>query len=516
MLSESARAESVSSTKRIARNTLLLYFRQILIMAVSLYTSRVTLAVLGISDFGIYNVIGGLVAMFTLVSGSMSAAISRFITIEVGKKSEGNIKEIFSTSLLIQIVISIIVIVLCEIAGTWFIFNKMNIPQERVTAGFQVMQCSLLTFVVNLLSIPYNAVIIAHERMSAFAYISILEVVLKLSVAFLLYISPLDKLIAYSILLFAVSLVIRLVYSLYCKRHFKSECTFSFSFNKSLFAEMRRFIGWAFFGNGIIVIKDYGTNILLNLFCGTAMNAARGVAGQVNNAAVSFVSNFMMAMNPQITKSYAEKDLSAMHALIIRGEKFGFFILLILFMLFAANRTYILGLWLTEVPAHTASLVVLILLYSLTETYTNPLVTGVLAEGDIRNYELSLTVIYALNIALSYALLKMDKAVECVFAFNIVFKMCVCVSLLVHSRRKYGFPIKQFIIGCALPTLSVFALCTAVVYGLHLYGAENLAQFVVQSAMNGVSCAVIIALVGMTKSERLFIVRAVKSKLRLA
>ena len=506
----------MSDTRRIAKNTLMLYFRQILIMLVSLYTSRVTLAVLGVSDFGIYNVIGGLVAMFSLISGSMAAAISRFITIEVGKKNETKIREIFTTSMLIQVAISLLVILLCEIAGSWFIFHKMNIPADRLTAGFWVMQCSLLTFVVNLLSIPYNAVIIAHEKMSAFAYISILEVGLKLSVAFLLYVLPMDKLIVYAVLLFAASLLIRLVYSLYCKRHFKNECALSFVFNKSLLGDMRRFIGWAFFGNGIIVIKDYGTNILLNLFCGTAMNAARGVAGQVNSAAVIFVSNFMMAMNPQITKSYAEKDFTTMHTLIIRGQKFGFFILLMLFMLVAANSSYILSLWLTEVPPHTANLVVLILLYSLTETYTNPLVTGVLAEGDIRNYELSLTVIYAINIAASYMLLKLNFAVEWVFAFNIVFKMCVCVSLLVHSRRKYDFPLRKFIKGCAFPTVSVFVLCCGAAYLLRMYGAKNIGELVLQSIVNCAICAVAIAAVGITKGERQFIVRIVKTKLKLA
>ena len=240
----------MSDTRRIAKNTLMLYFRQILIMLVSLYTSRVTLAVLGVSDFGIYNVIGGLVAMFSLISGSMAAAISRFITIEVGKKNETKIREIFTTSMLIQVAISLLVILLCEIAGSWVIFHKMNIPADRLTAGFWVMQCSLLTFVVNLLSIPYNAIIIAHEKVSAFTYISILEVGLKLSVAFLLYVLPMDKLIVYAVLLFAVSLLIRLVYSLYCKRHFKNECALSFVFNKSLLGDMRRFIGWAFFGNG--------------------------------------------------------------------------------------------------------------------------------------------------------------------------------------------------------------------------------------------------------------------------
>lgn len=501
-----------NNSKRLAKNTLLLYFRQILIMAVSLYTSRITLATLGISDYGIYNVIGGFVAMFSIISGSMSVAISRFITIEVGNKNVENIKKIFSTSVLIQIVISLVVIFLCEAIGIWFIYNKMNVPLDRMAASFWVMQFSLITFCVNLLSIPYNAIIIAHEKMSAFAYISILEVVLKLLIVYLLCISPFDKLIVYAALLCLVSFFIRLVYGFYCKRNFKDESKFCLSFNKNLLSEMCSFIGWAFFGNGIIVLKDYGTNILLNLFCGTVMNAARGVAGQVNTAVVSFVQNFMMALNPQITKSYAEKDYKTMHLLIIRGQKFSFFILLMLFMLFVPNIDYILGLWLKEVPAHTASLVVLILLYSLTETYTNPLVTGVLAEGNIRNYEISLLIIYAINFAVSYVILKFGGEVELVFAFNVLFKIFVCVSLLIHSRIKYSFPIRKFFASCVLPTMAVFVLSGLAVYFLHTYRAETFLKMMLQSMVNIAICLLLSALIGLNKNERKFIFATIKSK----
>ena len=502
----------MSDTQRVAKNTLMLYFRQILIMAVSLYTSRVVLATLGISDYGIYNVIGGFVAMFSIISGSMSIAISRFITIEVGRKNGENIKNIFSTSILIQIIISLIVIVLCEILGIWFIYNKMNVEPERVNASFWVMQCSLLTFVVNLLSIPYNAIIIAHEKMSAFAYISILEVILKLAIVYLLYILPFDKLIVYSFLLFSISILIRLVYGIYCKKHFENECKFSFVFNKSLLKEMYSFIGWAFFGNGVIIVKDYGTNILLNIFCGTIMNAARGVAGQVNAAIVSFVQNFMMALNPQITKTYAEKDYNTMHRLIIRGQKFSYFILLILFMLFAPNINYILSIWLKEVPPHTANLIILILLYSLTETYSNPLVTGVLAEGNIKNYEIVITFIYAINFIVSYIILKMEGAVETVFAINIVFKIFVCIELLIHSKKKYNFPIKFFITKCVVPTIIVSMICICLTHFAHTYNATSFVNFVLQSLINSVVCFVVIYFIGLNKNERSFILSFIKSK----
>ena len=501
-------------TRRIARNTLFLYFRQILIMAVSLYTSRIVLDVLGISDYGIYSVIGGFVAMFSVVSGSMSGAVNRFIVLEIGRKNEKKIQKIFAASMLIQAVICVAVIILCEIIGCFFLYNKLNIPSDRLNAAFWVMQCSMLTFVVNLLSVPYNAIIIAHEHMNAFAYISILEAVLTLTVSFLLHVLPFDKLIVYAVLLFTVSVIIRFVYSLYCRKHFYNEASFSFSFNRNLLSEMRRYIGWTFLGNGVIVIKDYGTNILLNMFRGTAMSAARGVAGQVNSAANSFVSNFMTAMKPQISKSYAEKDFGAMHTLIIRGQKFGFFIMFMLFVMLVPNIHVILTLWLKEVPPHTANIVMLILLYSLTETYLHPLVTGVVAEGNIKDYELGLTAIYAANVAVSYVVLRAGLAVEWVFVLNIVFKLCVCILLLVCSRMKYAFPVRKFITGCVVPTICVLALCTATVFLFHTYGAENFGKLLLQSAVNCIVAVCAILFIGLNGNERQFIFRALKKRLR--
>ena len=338
--------QTSENNKRIAKNTLLLYMRMLFMMAVSLFTSRITLAALGVTDYGIYNVVGGMVAMFSILSGSLSVTIGRFITVEVGKGNKERLKTIFSTSVSIQICMALVICLIAEVAGVWFLNNKMVMPVDRLYAAHWVLQLSILTFLVNLISVPYNAVIIAHERMSAFAYISILEVVLKLVIVYLLYVSPVDKLIVYAVLLALVAVVIRLVYGSYCKRHFE-EARYRLCFDKKLLRDMFGFIGWAFWGNAMVVLKDQGTNVLLNLFCGPAVNAARGVAMQVNNAVYSFVQNFMMAVNPQITKSYSAGSIADMHKLIIRSAKFGFFILLMLLMPICANIDYILGLWLT-------------------------------------------------------------------------------------------------------------------------------------------------------------------------
>ena len=312
-----------SNNKRIAKNTLLLYLRMLFLMAVSLYTSRVVLSALGVEDFGIYNVVGGVVTMFSMLSGSLSAAISRFITFELGKGNLPKLKRIFSSSVTIQIILSAIIILLIETVGVWFLNAKMVIPEVRVEAANWVLQFSAITFVINLISIPYNAAIIAHERMSAFAYISILEALGKLVIAYLITVSPIDRLVFYAILMCAVALMVRLTYGRYCKKHFE-ECTYHFVFDFALLKRMSGFAGWNFIGASSAVLRDQGGNLVINLFCGPAVNAARGIAFQVNAAINGFVVNFMTALNPQITKQYAMGNRDYMMNLIFKGARFSF------------------------------------------------------------------------------------------------------------------------------------------------------------------------------------------------
>lgn len=258
-------AQSSDNNKRIAKNTLLLYFRMLFMMVVSLYTSRVILNALGVEDFGIYNVVGGLVSMFSVISGSLSAAISRFITYELGKGDQSNLNKIFSASVTIQLLLSLIIVVLIESVGVWFLNTKMTIPADRMTAANWVLQFSIVTFVINLISVPYNAAIIAHEKMSAFAYISILEAVGKLTIAFLIMWSPIDELICYAILMCAVAVIVRLTYGHYCKKHF-AECTYHFHWDKEILKRMFGFAGWNFIGSIAGILRGQGINVLLNLF----------------------------------------------------------------------------------------------------------------------------------------------------------------------------------------------------------------------------------------------------------
>lgn len=484
------------------------------IMLISLYTSRIILATLGIEDYGIYNVVGGLVALFSILSGSLSVAISRYLTFELGRENRKRLNIIFSTSVSIQCVMALVVCAVAEFVGVWFLNYKMNIPSERLYAANWVLQCSIITFMINLISVPYNATIIAHEKMSAFAYISILEVSFKLLIAYLLYISLFDKLVVYAVLLLVVALSIQIVYGIYCKRHF-DEAHFKLVFNKELVREMLSFVGWAFWGNGVVVLKDQGVNVLLNLFCGPAVNAARGVAMQVNSAVYGFVSNFLVAVNPQITKSYSSGDLVNMHSLIIKSGKLAFFIMLFLFFPLYANIDYVLSIWLVEVPEYTAMFIVLILMYSLLDCFGNPLLTGVLAQGNIKKYEIVLTVIYSSNFLASYYFLKLGYKPEWVFILNAIFKVFVIIALLWHSRIKYGFPIRSFLYQSFLRSLAVFGLCYGFISVIHISIVDAFVSFLISSFLIIGFTGLTIYFVGLNKQESQFIINAITSKLRV-
>ena len=500
------------NNKRIAKNTLFLYFRQLLVMAVSLYTVRVVLAELGAEDYGIYNVVGGFVAMFSIISGSMTLAVNRFITIEIGKDNVLQATRIFSTSVIILLLFSILVCIGLETFGVWFLNDLMDIPDGRTIAANWALQLSLLAFVINLMSVPYNAVIIAHERMSVFALISILEVTLKLAVVFVLKWILFDKLITYACLTTLVALIIRTVYAVYCKRHFE-ESRFKFTFDKGLLCDMLGFTGWAFWGNSVILLKDQGVNVLLNLFCGPVVNAAQGIAMQINAAVYSFVSNFMIAIRPQIIKNHASGNFQAMHIQIIKSGKFGFFIMLLILLPLCGNIDYVLGLWLVDVPAHTANFVVLVLLYSLLDGILTPIAIGVFAQGEIKAYEIALCIIYAVNFIASYVCLKLGMAPETVFVLNIAFKACVLADLMVHSKAKYAFPVHAFLKQCLLPSAVVVVLSGAFTYFMPSEAPNSFWEFLLHTLAIIICTSLMALAIGMTKGERLFLKKNLRDKI---
>ena len=399
--------QTSDNNKRIAKNTLLLYVRMLFTMAVSLFTSRVILNTLGVEDYGINNVVGGIVTMFSVLSGSLSASISRFITFELGKGNLQRLKTVFSTGVNIQLGMSLLVVILAEAVGIWFLNTKMNIPVERLNAANWVFQCAILTFVLNLLSVPYNAAIIAHEKMSAFAYISVVEVSLKLIIVYMLTISPFDRLKTYAVLLLLVGAIIRFVYGYYCKRHFE-ECTYHFILDKPVLKEMTGFAGWNFLGNGAYMLNTQGVNILMNLYFGVAANAARGVATQVDATLKQFVNNFTTAVNPQITKSYAQGDLDYMHKLVCRSAKFSAFLMMFFAVPIILETNTILTIWLKTVPDYAVIFLQWIIISSFMDTVlANSLVTSMLATGKIKRYQIIVTTVGCLVFPLSWIAFKL-------------------------------------------------------------------------------------------------------------
>lgn len=497
-------SDNSANSKRIAKNTLMLYFRQILTMAVSLYTSRVVLQAIGVEDFGIYNVVGGLVGMFAILSNSLSSAISRFITYELGKGNKDQLKTIFSTSLNVQIMMSVIIVVILELIGVWFLNNKLDIPPDRLDAAGAVLHISMLTFLVNLISVPYNASIIAHEKMSAFAYVSLLEVFLKLGVVYLLNIAIFDKLVVYAWLLFGVALIIRMVYSIYCRKHFE-ECKYQFVLNKPLLKEMFSFAGWNFIGSSSIVLKNQGINIILNIFFGPVVNAARGIAMQVNTAINSFVQNFMTAVNPQITKSYASGDYEYMMKLVFKSSRLSFYLMLMLALPIIIEAPQILSIWLVTVPDYTIIFVRLILLDTLINTLSQSLVTAQLATGNIKMYQIVVGGINMLNLPLAYLVLVLGFPPESVIVTTIAISCTNLCARLYILRGIIKLPSRLFVKKVVLNVIAVSLISYIFPSIMCNVISAHLIRVIIVGVCSLLSVISTVYLIGLDKEERVFV-----------
>lgn len=466
-----------SNNSRIAKNTILLYFRMILTMLVSLYTSRVVLNTLGVSDFGIYNVVGGIVAMLGFLNGSMSVTTQRFITFELGRGNYKRLRIVFNTSLLILAILSLILVLIAETLGLWFLWHKMQIPVERMDAAFYVFQGSIVTAVIFIMSVPFNAIIIAHERMSAFAYISIIEVLLKLAIVYLLLFFPYDKLVLYAFLIVCVQFVIFLSYRFYCIANFQ-ESRFMLVFCYPYLKKMAGFTGWTFLGNLASVTYTQGLNILLNLFFGPMINAARGIAVQVQNAITQFSINFQMALNPQITKMYAIDDLPSMYKLIERSSKFTFCLLLLLSFPVILEADFILKLWLGIVPKYTVLFLRLILCTAIIDAVANPLMVSAAATGKVKLYHSAVGGLLLTILPISYVVLKNGGAPESVFIVHLlicviafVVRLYILQSLIYLDIKRYlynvvGKSVLIMLTALPLPVMLKFFLVDNAIFSL--------------------------------------------------
>lgn len=503
------------NTKRIAKNTLMLYVRMLFSMLVSLYTSRVVLNTLGVEDYGIYNVVGGFVAMFSIISGSLSASVSRFLTFELGKGDMNRLKETFSTSLLIHLALAGLVFLLAESIGVWFLNAQMVIPSERLYAANWVFQASVLSFMFGLASTPYNASIVSHERMSAFAYIGILDTILRLLIVLFIAYVPwhFDRLIVYSLLLVAVGMSLQGIYLSYCRRNFE-ECRLIFHFNKECWKEMSSFAGWNFIGSLSGLLKGQGVNILLNLFFGPAMNAARGIANSVNVAISGFAGNFMTALNPQITKTYATGDQKYTFSLTERGARFSFYFILMFALPVIFETDFILTLWLKQVPEHAVNFVRLVLFLSLCDVLSNTLITLQLASGKIRNYQLAVGGMQLLNFPVSYICLAIGLSPESVLVVAIVISLLCLLLRLIFLRSMTGLPVRHYLRHVCCNVLAVSIVASILPALTYYTQPDGWIRFVSVTSICLLCVGASVYFIGCSKSERTYIYGKITAKRR--
>lgn len=437
--------DNQSNNKRIAKNTLFLFIRMVIIMIVTLYTSRVILQSLGIEDYGIYNMVGGVTSMFLIIVGSLSNASQRFITFAIGKKNVNAVREVFTSSLFLHIFIGVAIIAIAEPVGLWIINNKLIIPSYKLDSAIWVFQFSLMSMLIMLISIPYNAMIIAHERMNIYAYISILDALGRLAVAYSLYLNAdVDKLKLYGFLLLLLQVLIQLSYYMYCRFHFE-ECKLLFLKNKTLYKDMAKFASWAIFGNAAFICCNQGITLILGMFFPPFVSAARGIAVQVQGALVGLVRNFQTAINPQITKYYAADELNNMNQLVYTSSKLSFFLVLIPFIPILLNTDVILKVWLKNVPEYAVVFTQFMIVSTSLNTLINPLEDSIKATGNIKRFELYVYGTKILTLPISFALLRMGLSPVYAFVVLIASDIFSLLFSLLEANKQLGFSIKRYV-----------------------------------------------------------------------
>lgn len=505
--------DNSNNTKRIAKNTLFLYVRMLFLMLISLYTSRVILNALGVEDYGIYNVVGGVVTMFTMLSGSLNAAISRFLTFELGTGNADRLKKVFSTSVTIQAGLAVIFILIAETVGLWFLNEKMVIPEERMIAANWCYQFSIITFAINLLSVPYNASIISHERMSAFAYISIFEAVGRLGIAWCITINPIDRLIFFGAMVAVLSLVVRMVYTFYCKRNF-NECKFHFIYDKDLLKQLFSFAGWNLFGNSIGILNTQGIDILSNLFFGVGVNAARGIAQKVNSVMTQFVNNFMMAMNPQITKSYALKDYDYMLQLMYSGARLSCYLLLLFAIPIGFEAEYVLKLWLKIVPDYAVDFVRWTLASTLCLVVGNSILTALLATGKIKRYQIIISIVGSINLPITYVAFKLGfSPVSAYVAYFVTYFILIFVRYKL-VKHEVSIDFRGYVINVVFRVIVVTFLASIIPFLILRYMDSSFYRLLINTFASIISVALVVMLVGLTSFEKTFVFNKIKKILK--
>lgn len=492
---------SVDDKNRIAKNTLLLYIRMFFNLLISLYTSRVVLDVLGVEDYGIYNVVGGVVSMLSFLNSSMSVATQRFLTVELGKNDLVHFREVFNMACFIHFLLALFILLLAETIGVWFINTHLNIPSDRMDSVYWIFQTSLVVMFVGIIQTPYNASIIAHEHMNIYAYVGMAEVIFKLLIVYLLLLIDYDKLIVYGLLILLVQVIVALIYRCYCVFRFE-ECRLLYYWNKSLFISLLTFTGWNMFGTIAWILKDQGVNVLMNIFGGPVVNAARGISYQVSNAIGNLVGGFQTAVNPQITKNYAAGKLNEMQRLLCFSSKISFYLLFIIALPIWIEASYILNLWLVEVPDYAILFTRIVLCEALINTLSGPMITGIMATGKIKKYQLLVGGILLLNVPVSYLLLKMEYPIYIPFLVSLLLSILSIICRMHFAKLLIKLPYSTYLKSVCLPLFFVFVI-TVTIITMFQWNIEGCTFRLIYSIVLSLVCSLFtIYTFGLHKNER--------------
>lgn len=502
---------TTSSNVRIAKNTILLYVKMLISLVISLYTSRAILSILGEDDFGIYNVVGGVVVLFSFLTNSMTASTQRFLNYNIELNDGKNIAKVFNTSMMAHITILGVVLVLAETIGLWFMMTQLNIPQDRYIASIWVYQTSVVATLLNIIVIPYRSSIIATERMGIFAYLAIVEVILKLVIVLILPLIPIDSLILYSIFFSGVSFLNFILYRAICRK--KMWFThFHFVWDKALYAEQMSFSGWYLFGGLAVVGAKQGINILINIFYNVAVNAAVGISNQVRTALYGFVTSFQTAFNPQIVKLYASGEYDKMLKLIYRSSKFSYYLLFILSLPVIIFCEDILSIWLVNVPKYAVVFTQLVIITSFTEALSAPLWTAIGATGKIQRYQILVSLIIIIDIPLVYFSFKLGYNPTWAFIINFLISFIAYVYRLLYVRKYISYRLLSYLKFVLFPSLLVTFLSCLIPLFLRSY-CVSIFSTVVVAFITVIQTLLIVFLIGINHSERCFIINMIKMKL---
>ena len=502
-----------SENKRLAKNTLLLYFRMFVMMGISLFTSRVILQTLGVSDYGVYNVVAGAIMMIGFIMSSFASASSRFITISIGKGDYDDMKKTFGGILAIQCLLAVLIVILAETIGLWFVKTQLLIPAERMTAALVVYQFSVVSCVINIITIPYNAAIVAHEKMNAFAYIAIVDAILKLLVAYILYVVPFDKLISYGLLMLLVVIIDFLIYYFYCIHSF-AETRGKILIDKELSKDVLKYTSWTLTGAVTNMTCNQGINILLNIFFGPVVNAARGVAFQVQMVVQNFATNFQTALNPQIVKNYANENFERINELVKIGTKFSFYLLLIISMPVILKIDFLLSVWLVEVPEYTSSFIIILLIINLVHcALANPLIFAINATGDIKTFQIAEGLCLISIIPIAYLLYKLfDFSPNAVFFVYLIVETLTQVVRMIIVLPKAKINVSKYMKESLAPIFLVFIIVVPISVVIKLFSIDTWFNFILLSLIDVLLIGIVIYFVGLSKDERNFVLSKIRRK----